>query len=60
MAQQIASSALLSNASLLISVDNENKEYDRGIVELVAYTLGLGTEEEDLMAIEQSIRALAN
>lgn len=58
MAQLVKASDLLNMAALLLSVDNENKEYDRAIVELVGDTLGFGVEEEDRANVEKMLRAL--
>lgn len=59
MARTIDYASLIQNAGILLSVDGENKEYDRGIVELVTNTLGLGSEEEDRKAVEEMLRTFS-
>lgn len=41
-----------------LSDEGENAEYDRAVVELVADTLGLGTEDYERQVIEVMLRAL--
>lgn len=52
------SRGLVLNAADLLSEERENPEYDRAIVELVANTLGLGTEAHERQVIEVMLRAL--
>ena len=47
---------LIHQAASLLSDAGENKEYDRAIVELVGYTLGVSSE--DFPVVETMLRGL--